>query len=210
MDNKFDYQTAGSQELWDYCMREYSSQNAVVKMLLARFYNSIKQALPAVGSAGRVLEVGCGAGESTRRLIKMFNPGIHYEASEFDTRYVEILLRTGFPVSVRQESVYELDRADNSFELIIMLEVLEHLEDYERALTELFRVSSKYVLISVPNEPLWSTLNFMRGRYWKSLGNTPGHINHWSPATLRKLLSRFGSVRRIATPLPWIIALAEK
>ena len=207
---KFDESTATAQELWDWCMREYESRNPVINKLIDRFYRSIQKNLPSLEQGEKVLEVGCGAGESTRRMVPMMPRGVQYQASEYDARYVECLLRTDLGVPVRQESVYELQRADKEFRLVIMLEVLEHLEDYEKALSELFRVSAKYVLISVPNEPLWRFLNLARGKYISTLGNTPDHINHWSPGGLRKLLGKYGRVLQMSTPLPWIIALAEK
>ncbi len=52
---------------------------------------------------------------------------------------------------------------------------------------------------SVPREPLWRGLNMARGAYWGALGNTPGHLNHWSQADVRRtLLARHGTVRRRA------------
>lgn len=207
---EFDESLASPEELWDYCMLEYQNRNPIVKILLDRFYKSIFEIMPSLQIGDKVLEVGCGAGESTRRIIEMMKDGVHYEASEFDPRYVEILSRTEFPVKVCQESVYELKRGEGAFQLIIMLEVLEHLQNYEKALSELFRVSGKYVMISVPNEPLWRILNMIRGKYILSLGNTPGHINHWTPSRLTRLLSKYGRIVRINTPLPWIIVLVEK
>jgi hypothetical protein len=88
--------------------------------------------------------------------------------------------------------------------------VLEHLENYEMALQELFRVSRNYVIIAVPNEPLWRFLNLARLKYLKDWGNTPGHINHWSAASLAGLISKYGQVIKIYRPMPWIILLAKK
>ena len=50
----------------------------------------------------------------------------------------------------------------------------------ERALAEMARVARGYLLVSVPREPLWRALNIARGAYVRDLGNTPGHLNHWS------------------------------
>ena len=63
------------------------------------------------------------------------------------------------------------------------IEVLEHVPDPERTVSEMARVAKRWVLVSVPREPLWRGLNMARGAYIKDLGNTPGHINHWSKRT---------------------------
>jgi hypothetical protein len=42
------------------------------------------------------------------------------------------------------------------------------------------RCAERHLLVSVPREPLWRMLNMARGAYWPALGNTPGHLNHWS------------------------------
>ena len=92
------------------------------------------------------------------------------------------------------DSIYNIDSNDNNYDLVIACEVLEHLEEPEIALSELFRISNKYVLISVPNEPFWRIANFARGKYLNRLGNTPGHINHWSKNGIIDLTSKYGTV----------------
>jgi hypothetical protein len=62
----------------------------------------------------------------------------------------------------------------------------------------------------VPREPLWRLLNMARGRYWRDLGNTPGHLQHWSSEGLRALLMRHVEVRLVRTPLPWTMALCRR
>ena len=44
------------------------------------------------------------------------------------------------------------------------------------------RVARRWLLVSVPHEPLWRALNVARGAYLRELGNTPGHLNHWTRA----------------------------
>lgn len=88
--------------------------------------------------------------------------------------------------------------------------MIEHLEQYEKALEELFRISKKYVLVSVPREPLWRFLNLCRLKYVKDLGNTPGHINHWGHKEFKRLLSKYGNIIDTQSPLPWQVILLEK
>lgn len=197
------------EELWEYCVKEYDSNNIIVKKMINNFFNKINKFIDELNVEDKILEVGCGAGESSERIYSML-VGQHFEISEYDKRYVDILKSKKLPYGIIEENVYQMNRADNSFDVIFLLEVMEHLENVEIALQELFRVSKKYVVISVPNEPLWRVLNFMRLKYVKDLGNTPGHINHWSKRKLFKLLSKYGTVKRIMTPYPWLIAVVEK
>jgi 2-polyprenyl-3-methyl-5-hydroxy-6-metoxy-1,4-benzoquinol methylase len=133
----------------------------------------------------------------------------YLEASEFEQRLVDLLLKNGFPVTLSQESAYEMHRADDEFDCILLLEVLEHLENVDLALSEIFRVARQTVIISVPNEPLWRILNFMRGKYWREWGNTPGHINHWSKKPLVKLLAQHGNIKAVLSPTPWTIVQVD-
>jgi 2-polyprenyl-3-methyl-5-hydroxy-6-metoxy-1,4-benzoquinol methylase len=198
---------ATAEELWQYCLLEYQSQNPVIKYLFNHFFRTINQIIIQLGPEDRILEVGCGAGESSRRIMQMLSDQ-HFEVSEYDRRYVEMLKKTGFPARVSQESIYQLKREANQFDCIILLEVLEHLENYRAALKELFRVSKKHVILSVPNESLWRILNIARGKYIRDFGNTPGHINHWSPRRFAKLIEEFGICRRLYRPVPWIVVHA--
>ena len=74
----------------------------------------------------------------------------------------------------------DLPFAADEFELASAIEVLEHVPDPEHTLAEMARCAERHLLVSVPREPLWRMLNMARGAYWPALGNTPGHLNHWS------------------------------
>ena len=58
--------------------------------------------------------------------------------------------------------------------------------------------SSRWLLVSVPREPLWRGLNLARGSYLRELGNTPGHLNHWSKRRFASLLAPPRGGRRAA------------
>jgi ubiquinone/menaquinone biosynthesis C-methylase UbiE len=204
----FDEKTASPEELWEYYMGKYKNQNPIARWLTDGFFAAVGNVLQQLPTDYRLLEIGCGPGESTRRILSMLK-GQYLEASEYEQKLVDLHHQHSFPVPLRQESVYELQREDDAFDAVIMLEVLEHLQDYEAALQEVFRVARKHVIISVPNEPLWRILNFMRGKYWSAWGNTPGHLNHWSSNSLARLIGQYGTVIDLQTPTPWTIVLAE-
>jgi hypothetical protein len=89
------------------------------------------------------------------------------------------------------------------------IEVLEHVPDPEHTVAEMARVASRWLLVSVPREPLWRALNLARGAYVKDLGNTPGHLNHWSKRSFVALLERHGEVVEARSPFPWTMLLVR-
>ncbi|GAB4500238.1 MAG: hypothetical protein OHK003_19560 [Anaerolineales bacterium] len=205
----FDEENATADELWDWCTLEYNSTNFISKVLIDNYYERIKRIVGQFGNDMRILEVGCGAAESSDRIKSLLKEQ-HFEISDYDPRYVSKVKEHKKHHLITQESVYELKRPDNSFDAVFLLEVMEHLDNYELALKELFRVSRRYVILSVPNEPLWRILNLARFRYVKDWGNTPGHLNHWNASGFSRLVSKFGIVRKVYLPIPWIILVAEK
>ena len=82
--------------------------------------------------------------------------------------------------------------------------------DPARAVDTLAGLAQPYLLASVPREPVWRVLNLARGKYLGSLGNTPGHVNHWSRAGFLALLSRRFDRVETRTPLPWTMALCRR
>jgi ubiquinone/menaquinone biosynthesis C-methylase UbiE len=99
--------------------------------------------------------------------------------------------------------------ASGEFDLVSAIEVLEHLPDPEQTLSEMARCAERHLLVSVPHEPLWRALNLARGAYVPQLGNTPGHLNHWSKRSFIRLLSRHGEVVEARSPFPWTMLLVR-
>ena len=100
--------------------------------------------------------------------------------------------------------------ADGEFELASAIEVLEHVPDPAHTVAEMARCAQRHLLVSVPREPLWRMLNMARGAYWQDLGNTPGHLNHWSTARpSSSCSSRHGEVVEVRSPFPWTMLLVR-
>ncbi len=118
--------------------------------------------------------------------------------------------RAGENLVFHAGSAYSLPYPDGAFELVCALEVLEHLERPAAGLEELARVSSRALVLSVPREPLWRALNVASGRYVRALGNTPGHVNHWSRRDFVRFAGRAGKIRRVRTPLPWTVVTVSR
>ena len=118
-------------------------------------------------------------------------------------------LGEGLDVSFDARAVQELDPERDAAELIVCCEVLEHLPDPLAALEILAGLARPWLLVSVPREPLWRALNMARFAYVRSLGNTPGHVNHWSKQTFIAFLARRFEVVEVRAPLPWTMALCR-
>jgi SAM-dependent methyltransferase len=161
----------------------------------------------------KAIEIGCGEGFSTQRLSAFLPSNVQLEASEYVEHQIPFAKENNPGLKVTQESIYELKHKDNSFDLVFLLEVLEHLDYADQGLTEIQRVLKPggYLILGVPREPIWRALNMARGSYLKDWGNTPGHLNHWSTHSLKKYLNtHFGPVVDSKIPLPWSLVLAKK
>ena len=112
-------------------------------------------------------------------------------------------------LTYRAEEATSLSFADDEFDLASAIEVLEHVPEPEATVAEMARVATRWLLVSVPREPLWRGLNMARGAYWRDLGNTPGHVNHWSKRSFTEMLSRHGDVAEARTPFPWTMLLVK-
>lgn len=189
---------------------KYINSNFITKRLLINFFNKINSiSKPIKNELKKVLEVGCGHGYSTQHLSEIYGQSL-IEASDLDQKLVQDAKKKNPNVKITRESIYDLNREDESFDLVILLEVLEHLSFPDLALEELYRVSKKYCIISVPNEPLWRILNMLRCSYCGEFGNTPGHINHWTKAGITRLVGKYFKIVNVVTVVPWTILLVKK
>ena len=115
----------------------------------------------------------------------------------------------GFEIPYRTGSIYELQPPSDSASLIVCCEVMEHLEEPDRALSILASVARPYLLVSVPREPIWRMLNLLRGAYISQAGNTPGHVQHWSTRAFVRFLREKFEIIKVQKPLPWTMVLCR-
>jgi 2-polyprenyl-3-methyl-5-hydroxy-6-metoxy-1,4-benzoquinol methylase len=186
---------------------KYGSTNPVVRRLMAGFEGALQE-LFELSAPGSVLDVGCGEGVLVQRWAKQLGEGrvvgIDLEEESIQAGWAE---RQAPNLEYRVVRDAGLPFADDEFELASAIEVLEHVPDPEHTVAEMARCARSHLLVSVPREPLWRMLNVARGAYWSELGNTPGHLNHWSRRTFVELLSRHGRVVEVRTPFPWTMLL---
>lgn len=188
---------------------KYASRHPIERRLVRAFLEDLDRLVDRI-EAREVHEVGCGEGELSMRMARR---GLRVRGSDaFPEVIVEARRRAadaGLQVDYEAAAVEELDPERHSAELIICCEVLEHLEDPRRAVGFLARLARPWLIASVPREPLWRLLNMARLRYLRDLGNTPGHLGHWSRRGFLALLEPHFEVTEVRSPLPWTMALCR-
>jgi 2-polyprenyl-3-methyl-5-hydroxy-6-metoxy-1,4-benzoquinol methylase len=186
---------------------KYGSKNPVVKRLMSGFHGTLDE-LWSRAAPSSVLDVGCGEGVFTVEWAERLGDGRVVGIDLDDPKLrAEWAKRERPNLEFRAEEATRLSFADDEFDLAAAIEVLEHVPEPEATLAEMARVARGHLLVSVPREPLWRGLNMARGAYWRDLGNTPGHVNHWSKRGFVSLLSRYGAVEEARSPFPWTMLL---
>jgi 2-polyprenyl-3-methyl-5-hydroxy-6-metoxy-1,4-benzoquinol methylase len=188
---------------------KYGSTNPLVRRLMAVFEADLAE-LFDTAAPGSVLDVGCGEGVLTHRWAEQLGEqrivGIDLPDPKLEAEWAR---RTRANLEYLAAPADKLPFSSDEFDLASAIEVLEHVPDPERTLAEMARVARHYLLVSVPREPLWRCLNLARGAYVRELGNTPGHLNHWSKRAFVTLLGRYGEVVQARAPFPWTMLLVQ-
>ncbi len=186
--------------------RKHQSRNPLQRWLIARFYRRLAVLLDGIEGA-TLLDAGCGEGFGMRELAGA-RPG-RWVAVDVDA---DALGGTAWPPSVQrvQADVCRLPFEDRRFDIVIAIEVLEHLADPRTGLRELARVARGRVVLTVPNEPWFRLANLARGKNLAALGNDRGHVQHWSARGIAALVAEEFVVARVATAFPWTLVLAHR
>ena len=187
---------------------KYGSSNPVVRRLMANFERTLEE-LFVKAAPKTLLDVGCGEGVLTHEWAKRIDGQVVGIDLDDPQLHAEWQQRQAPNLEYRVLKAENMPFEDGSFDVASAIEVLEHVPDPEHTVAEMARVASGWLLVSVPREPLWRALNMARGAYWKDLGNTPGHLNHWSKRSFVQLLSKHGEVVEARSPFPWTMLLVR-
>jgi ubiquinone/menaquinone biosynthesis C-methylase UbiE len=189
---------------------KYRSTNPVHQFLVGRFLFHAR-ALIRSAAPSTILEIGCGNGDFAARVI---NADVvppqrpSYVGIDVCSKQVEDAALRYPKLAFQTASAYSLPFDCDSFDLVLACEVLEHLQNPTAAVVEARRVSRAHILVSVPWEPCWRVLNVLRGKYLFRLGNTPGHVQHFSRRAIRRVITPYFRVVEERHPFPWTMILA--
>lgn len=186
---------------------KYQNKNPIHQFFLKRFLSRIAETVQMV-EAKSILDAASAQGYVIGYLRERM-PGLSFTGVDIDTEALSEA-RRAFPDIEFKEGDITVYQHSAPVDLVLALEVFEHIEGPERAFQNLAKVNARYFLFSVPHEPWFRTMNFLRGRHWKRLGNHPEHVNLWSKARFRRDLEPYFKVIEDRSSFPWIIYLAER
>lgn len=188
-------------------LKKYNNKNPIHKYTLGRFFDRV-----AVETSNlkphSTLEFGCGEGlfleELKKRNIK-FNhlTGIDLRQDAIDCAR-DLLPEYTFQCI----DLFDFQPREK-FDLVIVSQVLEHLLEPGVFMERLVVLSDKHLLLTVPWEPWFQLMNFIRGRDFLRLGNHPEHVNRWTANGFRKFVSKYVTVCHTTLVFPFIILIAE-
>ncbi len=189
--------------------QKHLNRNPIQRYFLRQFHLKILKRVKQT-RASRLLDAGCGEG-FVIKYLRQRNLALQAIGGDFSSEALlwgRANVRHNAPLV--QFDIHRLPFPDNSFPLVISLEVLEHLPDSRVGLQELARVSAEYVLVSVPHEPLFRGANFLRGKHFGALGNDPEHLQNYSGRAFKAIIGSVLDIVWHGYTFPWQIALGRK
>ncbi len=167
---------------------KYVSKNPIIVFLNNYFLSAVTSYVTFTESK-RILDVGCGEGIFPHYVTHHSSVQAQ-QITGLDIEPERLKLASTLNPGVRfdQGSIYHLPYPTHVFDLVMAIEVLEHLDYPEKAMSELSRVSKNWVILSVPNDRVFRLGNLLRFKYVSAWGNPPDHIQHWSQEGFEKLI----------------------
>jgi trans-aconitate methyltransferase len=164
---------------------KYGSENPFVRWVVGRYLETLYELLEG-NPFDAVLDAGCGEGAIVDRIIDRYAPrrvvGLDVDRDLVDG------LRRAYPAHRFRVGTLQDYRDPDPYDVVLCLEVLEHIPDYPAALAALARLTTPRLILSVPDEPFFRLANMARLRYLRRLGNTPGHVNNFTRRRFARIL----------------------
>lgn len=148
----------------------------------------------------KILEIGIGGDEKPSGSYKIFGKGNKWTTMDINPKWEPDMI----------DDICDCGIADNEFDLVIMTQTLEHIWDYKKALSEIYRITKKYAIVDCPFAVEFHVEEVRREKDWRNWDD------YWrfTPATLNRLLKEAGfkKVDLLFKPLlPLLtVALCEK
>jgi ubiquinone/menaquinone biosynthesis C-methylase UbiE len=135
-----------------------------------------------------ILEVGCGEGKMSRWLSEN---GFKIEAIDISKEAIDIAKKQNSRVNYVCGNVFALKRENNYYNEVYSLHVMEHIENVEDSLKEIYRILKKEgkLVIRIPNsDSLEAKLAGKKWFHW----DEPYHKHHWTCSEFKNILLKAG------------------
>ncbi len=187
---------------------KYESQNFIQQKLIERIkkviINEIKRVKPKT-----LLDVGCGEGFIAAAIQKRF-PKLEITGVDNSPEAVRAFKRRCPKARGIICGADKLPFDSQAFDLVLVSEVLEHLEKPELVIKEIARVAHGSIIFTVPWEPAFQLSNLARGKYLKRFGNHPEHIQRWRKTKFGQLIEKYLNIEQHRIIFPWQMVVAVK
>lgn len=188
-----------------YASENYLSHQENKKGFIPRLYERVKSVnlknkwkMSTEGMAvGKILDIGCGVGDF---LHTMESKGWETTGIE-PSKEAQAIARKRMKAQLfSPEEIEQLQ--DQSFDLITMWHVLEHVEDLNNELTELKRLikPNGRIVIALPNYKAYDAQYYKQ--YWGAY-DVPRHLNHFNKKTITKIFNTKGLELKKTDKLVW-------
>jgi 2-polyprenyl-3-methyl-5-hydroxy-6-metoxy-1,4-benzoquinol methylase len=197
--------TAGDLGRWYEYMASPEKLTREPSQLLGRRLDRVLRRLEPYRSTGHLLDVGCGRGELALRAGEL---GWDVHATEISASCVS-LLRPMLGAKIHHGSLLDAPFPDSSFDVVVMVEVLEHLAEPAAYLEATFRLlrPGGAILLTTPN--FRGLSGRLRGLDWRVVADE--HLTYFDERSLSRLLRATGfSSIRIATTGLDILAIVSR
>jgi len=169
----------------------------------------------------KILDIGCGSGRHTGQAVRFKDTEVmgtdinHNDLLQARKRLIfleEIGEKRG-SYNLAASNIIQLPFADNYFDLVICSEVLEHIPDHKKAVSEIIRVlkPGKNLVVSVPGYMPEKICWLLSHDYHNNPG---GHIRIYKTKELTAFLTQFGvkkwgfhRAHSLHTPYWWLKCL---
>ncbi len=176
-----------------YQSEDYFSHSKKKKGLITFLYDSIKKyslrkkynLISGYKNRGHILDIGCATGEFLN----------HFKNHAWETKGIEPAEEprnfaiNNFHLDVKPEELLN-ELAEDSFDVISMWHVLEHVPDLNERMQQISRLLKKngLLVIALPNYQSWDGQHYQN--YWAGY-DVPRHLYHFSEKTITALLDKY-------------------
>lgn len=184
--------------------QKYNNNNPLMRIVISNFLKKIKDLIDMI-KFDNMLDIGCGEGFVLHYLRSKNATGV-----DISRTALKVAKSLNPNYKFIEASIYDLPFKNDNFDIIIVLEVLEHLEDPQKAIDKIKRFSKRYFVFSVPNEPWFRIMNILRGKNISRYGNDIDHVQNWNSTKFIRLIEKNFDIISIKKPFPWTVVLCEK